>query len=475
MTSQMTPLEAAAELLLSDDYLVIPVPMANWLGLLETVLLKKIDSWCSSNRKCQKKNYFKNGFWWTNGSYQEWNDRLPCIGSARTIQRLALALEKQGLLISDQLSSKKSDRTKWYRVDRNKLGQLYLDQAKSLIESIVPDWHGDSEQNQEEDEWVEIHSANLALPQRQNGTITTTDCGDALIYNDSLKDSLNDLPLTGEKKGKKEFGFQIQERTAEVSNISLATSSKPTEIVTATKAHDEIIFSAAAPARQNWKQQRQHDVHPNHLFRGEDTPWLNPDGQFKPEFVSWLAKRWSAKYNNTDFFQAEENVICNFFNEPQKIPVRWSTYAKTLEHHYQNAAHRVASGGAITEDELRYLDTNKEAVIQKAQLLPPALPSSTTTYQMPPELQQLTPEQMEANAKRLREMTAKAFNRSLPPARKQTLPLNSTVEEIQQLLLDKALSQDPSFQRQLKNWVKGRTDIVADTNEHGQIYMIERF
>ncbi len=200
--TQMTPLEAATELLLSEDYIVIPVPMANLIGLLETILLKKIDSWCASNRKYQKKKYFKNGFWWTNGSYQDWSNRLPCIGSSRTIQRLALSLEKQGLLISDQLSTKKSDRTKWYRVDRNKLGQLYLDNAKSLLESIVPDWHGDSEEDQEEAEWVEIHSARLALPPRQDGTDKKPVCRDALIYNDSLKDSLKDSsPLTPHNRG----------------------------------------------------------------------------------------------------------------------------------------------------------------------------------------------------------------------------------------------------------------------------------
>lgn len=247
---KMTPLEAAAELLLSEDYIVVPIPLANLLGLAEAVLLKKIDAWCASNRKCQKKKYFRNGHWWTNGSYSDWNNRLPCVGSSRTVQRIALGLEKLGLLISDHLSPKKSDRTKWYRVDRVKLGQLYLENAQTLIESIVPDWHDDSSEDEEEDEWVEMHSAKLARSSSQTGTDKTKSCRGAHIYNDSLNDSLNDssspTPPKGQERegGEKPRNGNGDKSPTPSTNSSVATAIKP-DVIEQTTVTIEAKSSAA--------------------------------------------------------------------------------------------------------------------------------------------------------------------------------------------------------------------------------------
>lgn len=116
----------AAQLLLSDDYITVPLPLANLLGLEKAVLLKVVDAWCVSNQKRQSQSHFKHGHFWTYGSYEEWAQKFPFLGSPRHLQRLFLSLEKDELLLSEVLSENKCDRRKWYRVNRHKLGLLYL-------------------------------------------------------------------------------------------------------------------------------------------------------------------------------------------------------------------------------------------------------------------------------------------------------------------------------------------------------------
>lgn len=116
----------AAQLLLSDDYITVPLPLANLLGLEKAVLLKVVDAWCVSNQKRQSQSHFKHGHFWTYGSYEEWAQKFPFLGSPRHLQRLFLSLEKDELLITEVLSDNKCDRRKWYRVNRHKLGLLHL-------------------------------------------------------------------------------------------------------------------------------------------------------------------------------------------------------------------------------------------------------------------------------------------------------------------------------------------------------------
>lgn len=122
----------AAQLLLSDDYITVPLPLANLLGLEKAVLLKIVDAWCVSNQKRQSQSHFKHGHFWTYGSYEDWAQKFPFLGSPRHLQRLFLSLEKDELLLSEMLSDNKCDRRKWYRVNRDQLGLLHLSALPQL-------------------------------------------------------------------------------------------------------------------------------------------------------------------------------------------------------------------------------------------------------------------------------------------------------------------------------------------------------
>ena len=130
----MTPEEVAGHILAGCEYVNIPIPLANLVGLNGAVILKAIENWCISNARHKKKSYFRNGYWWTHATYQDWLNQFKFLGSTRTIQRLVLDLEKQGLVISEPFQKNKFDRTKWYRLNRKELGALYLKEFGDIFE-----------------------------------------------------------------------------------------------------------------------------------------------------------------------------------------------------------------------------------------------------------------------------------------------------------------------------------------------------
>lgn len=181
----------ASELLLNGEYIIVPIPLANLLGLERAVLLKSIHEWCVSNAKRQSKSHYKNGYYWTYGSYEEWATRLPFLGSARSLQRLFLSLEKDNLLISNVLATFKGDRRKWYRVDRQKLGLLYLSQSLSQTQSIVPKTDGGDTLPPSEYKCI-VPKTNDGDTQSGTTIMPKTDGGRAKSGRSSTKTKFND-------------------------------------------------------------------------------------------------------------------------------------------------------------------------------------------------------------------------------------------------------------------------------------------
>lgn len=509
---QLTPLEAAAELLLSDDYIVVPIPLANLLGLAEAVLLKKIDAWCASNRKCQKKKYFKNGYWWTNGSYSDWNERLPCVGSPRTIQRLALALEKLDLLVSDHLSPKKSDRTKWYRVNRVKLGQLYLEKAQSLVESIVPDWHGDSD----EEEWVEIHSAKLAPSSRQVGMDRVTTCRDALIYNDSLNDSLNDSPPTP-KGGEESGGEEEQVRNGNgvkppMPNINPSLTSKGVngDIKQSTVIYEDNYSGVAAVATINYAALGMQDPNNRKTRQMREFNWV-PDGPWKVDnkldsnFVDWLTGKWVRDYGK-DVHTTRRNVQLHLKKDAANFAIAWDEYHREHLHRFSNAAVRERSGGVLSLDEQQRLLQHSAAVTQavpeelasvgytlpsaveeftpdiaaKLNCAVPALPQGAENpdcYQewKPAEsVVDISPEEAAANIKRLREMILSKTGKRAMPQIEQAKP-RSVAEDLMADLADPGIRFSVDVQARAQRFIGRNEEWCADYNDGGMIVAIYQF
>lgn len=123
-------------LLLDSQPLVIIPELAEIIGLNEAIILQQIHYWLNINKKTNKN--FRDGFYWTYNSYEEWQKQFP-FWSIRTITRIFSSLEKDGLLISSNYNKLKIDRTKWYRIDYERLQTLIIQSFRQNDIMDMPD------------------------------------------------------------------------------------------------------------------------------------------------------------------------------------------------------------------------------------------------------------------------------------------------------------------------------------------------
>ncbi|PTY76826.1 replication protein [Heyndrickxia sporothermodurans] len=123
-----------SKLLINDNPLMVIPSLAVRIGMNEAVVLQQIHYWLqlSSNEKEGKK--------WVYNSYKEWQAQFP-FWSESTIKRVINSLEKQGYLQSANFNQSKMDKTKWYTINYEILGETEnqidpsTDQNEPLSES----------------------------------------------------------------------------------------------------------------------------------------------------------------------------------------------------------------------------------------------------------------------------------------------------------------------------------------------------
>ena len=109
---------------MQSDFLILPMAIANKVGLIETALIKVVDNWCTSSQKHGKSFFCVGEEWWTQLSAEKIHADNPCLGSVPKIRRLIKKLESQALLISFQSNS--TNRSKFYRVNKPAVGALFF-------------------------------------------------------------------------------------------------------------------------------------------------------------------------------------------------------------------------------------------------------------------------------------------------------------------------------------------------------------
>ena len=101
-------------LLISEPPLQVLPSLAVKIGLNEAIILQQIHYWLL------RSNNVRDGYKWVYNSYSEWNKQFPFF-SRNTMIRAFNSLEKQGLLITANYNKAGFDKTKWYRIDYEKL------------------------------------------------------------------------------------------------------------------------------------------------------------------------------------------------------------------------------------------------------------------------------------------------------------------------------------------------------------------
>ncbi|MDN4495122.1 hypothetical protein [Ureibacillus aquaedulcis] len=109
----------------AQDYLLINEPTVNLyptlavaLGINEALILAKLDSLLETS------SVSKEGHIWCKHTYHQWHTHFP-FRCKKTIERAIRKLEKHGYIISiTTFENGLMDKTKWYRIDYDKMQQL---------------------------------------------------------------------------------------------------------------------------------------------------------------------------------------------------------------------------------------------------------------------------------------------------------------------------------------------------------------
>ncbi|WP_458412755.1 hypothetical protein ACNQFZ_18385 [Schinkia sp. CFF1] len=113
-----------SKLLLDDEPLVVLPSLAKVIGLNESIVLQQLHYWI------QKSNHVHDGFTWVYNSVKKWQDQFP-FWSVSTINRVIKKLENDNLILSDNFNKSNFDKTKWYRINYEKLGELSSENQKN--------------------------------------------------------------------------------------------------------------------------------------------------------------------------------------------------------------------------------------------------------------------------------------------------------------------------------------------------------
>lgn len=105
------------ELLIQEPPLQVLPSLAKAIGLNEAIVLQQIHYWL------QKSSKVRDGDKWIYNTMESWQKQFP-FWSIATVKRVFRSLEKSGLLIVANYNRASFDRTKWYRIDYQKLERV---------------------------------------------------------------------------------------------------------------------------------------------------------------------------------------------------------------------------------------------------------------------------------------------------------------------------------------------------------------
>ena len=119
--------------------------LATILGVPKAILLANISLWIDSNKRLKKKEYYKDGKWWTKQSSKDFTQTHTYLND-KSVSRWLNELESDGWLISGDYNEDRTDRSKWYAygekltqwVISNKQRPYYSNEPIELIPSRIP-------------------------------------------------------------------------------------------------------------------------------------------------------------------------------------------------------------------------------------------------------------------------------------------------------------------------------------------------
>jgi hypothetical protein len=115
-----------SRLLIHEQPLQVLPGLAVILGLNEAIILQQLHYWLL------RQSHTREGEEWHYNTYVDWKKQFP-FWSVSTIKRAILHLEEVGVVIAANFNNSNIDKTKWYRINYEKLNEL-CDASTAQIE-----------------------------------------------------------------------------------------------------------------------------------------------------------------------------------------------------------------------------------------------------------------------------------------------------------------------------------------------------
>lgn len=91
-------------------------------GLNKAIFINQLNYWLEINEKADRN--FENGYYWVYNTYENWVENDFPFWSVDTVKRVITSLENSGVVISANYNRMKMDKTKWYRIDYERLQEI---------------------------------------------------------------------------------------------------------------------------------------------------------------------------------------------------------------------------------------------------------------------------------------------------------------------------------------------------------------
>lgn len=345
--------------LLDDDYIRVPVKLANLIGLNEAIVLRKIHEWVKCNSRKKNSDYFYGEHYWTHQSYKEFGEDFPWW-SIKTIQRTIQSLELSQLVISAQPERSKGDCTKWYRVDIEKLLELYF---KSLNhKDFTPE---DKVTSPPEDKMTSPSGQDDLTPEDK---MTSSIYKDLIAKEEITKSIANNPPISPredaiappEKEGEEilSVSFELVEQK---SSSLVATLTK---IPVSIQQTDEFSSGSIIPASDNHSLSKFRKPNGSEQFPWEQTDpikgWTTEEGFLK--YVWPLVKGYTNFKDIQNLpLKATRRALIKYVNKAHYEPERreemfghWEDYQDELNG-VSDVYSDFTQSEATRQDELQYI------------------------------------------------------------------------------------------------------------------------
>lgn len=159
-------------ILIADRTLCISPKLAVCLGLNEAIFLQQLHYWL------ERSDNVRAGYKWVYNTIDNWQQQMPFL-SATTIRRAIKHLEQQHIIVTDNFNTFKADKTKWYRINYDKLRE-FVDVPSSSKQTVDQNIHA----NRQNDDCdlpngsLAVINTDNAIPESSSKNTTYSDVED---------------------------------------------------------------------------------------------------------------------------------------------------------------------------------------------------------------------------------------------------------------------------------------------------------